>query len=203
MKPSALTLIACLLLTGCGPGSVSARCAAAFEAAASVSAYQDTHEDLFPAYSACSSVDEWKAASEQHPGAIDGAEPVAYVQTVCANNQAVLGDTPICVAVNQPGPGVASSLEASGSTGLLGVPLPKGATLLEKSPGSADADPRERYSISASAAEIEGFFSHAMPAAGWAKDGTSTDGALFFRRGDVLIVILYDSDGGTFTLAGS
>jgi hypothetical protein len=36
--------------------SVSGACADAFAVAAGVSEYQDTHEDLFPAYSACPSV---------------------------------------------------------------------------------------------------------------------------------------------------
>ena len=125
-------------------------CMEAFAAAAAVSPYQDTHEDLFPAYSACTGIDEWKAADTSHPAAIDGVDPVQYAMSVCAGNQSELGETPICKAVNAP-PASSSSLEASGRAGLLGVPLPEGAQLTERTPGDLEnyVDPREAYAISA------------------------------------------------------
>jgi hypothetical protein len=185
--------------------SVSQACADAFAAAASVSEFQDTHEDLFPAYSACSTVEEWKAADKLYPDAIDGVDPVSYAMTVCANNQQELGDAPICRAVNAPATTEASDLKPSGRTGLLGVPLPEGAELIEQRPGNPaqGQDPSERYAVSATAVQIAAFFNREMPGAGWAKDGTSTSTALFFRKGDLMIGVLINRDGGTFTLMGS
>lgn len=183
--------------------TVSDRCAEAFESAANVSAYQDTHEDLFPAYSACSSVEEWRAADQVYPEAIDGVDPVRYAMTVCASNQQRLGDTPICRAVNAAAAGGESDLSPSGETGLLGVPLPAGAELIERTPGGAGRDPRERYRISASADDIGTFFDREMVRSGWSKDGLSTDAAHFFRKGNLMLGVLINSDGGTFTLMGS
>ena len=82
-------------------GDVSTACAEAFKNAAAVSEFQDTHEDLFPAYSACKTLDEWKAADVQYPDAIDGVDPVLYAGNVCEGNSARLGDTPICKAIAQ------------------------------------------------------------------------------------------------------
>lgn len=97
------------------------------------------------------------------------------------------------------------ALTPSDGTGLLGVPLPTGAQLTERTPGdpTLGRDPTERYAVSASAREIAAFFSQAMPAAGWAKDGTSRNNALFFRKGELMIGVLINSSGGTFTLMGS
>jgi hypothetical protein len=104
-----------------------------------------------------------------------------------------------------PEPPVASGLQPSGRTGLLGAPLPQGATLTERAAGdpAAGVDPRERYQISASAAEIAGFFRREMPRAGWQRDGASTATALFFSKGRLMIGVLINSRGGTFTLMGS
>lgn len=208
-----------LLITACGSDggdgvesslpnqkpSVSQACADAFATAASVSEYQDTHEDLFPAYSVCASVEEWKTADELHPDAIDGVDPFRYAMTVCANYQKELGNTPICRAVNAPSPADASNLKPSGNTGQLGVSLPDGAELMEETPGEAaeGQGPSQKYAISATAAQIAAFFNREMPRAGWAKDGTSTKTALFFRKGNLMIGVLINRDGGTFTLMGS
>jgi hypothetical protein len=102
-------------------------------------------------------------------------------------------------------PSIASRLTASIQTGLLGVPLPKGARLIEQTAGdpAAGRDPRQRYAISASAAEIMAFFTEVMPAAGWAKDGPSRPTSVFFRKGKFMIGILTTRDGSTFTLMGS
>lgn len=97
-------IISLSLLFGCaggGPEGVSAECAAAFEEAAAVSDLQDTHADLFPAYSACTTLDEWKAADAAYPDAIDGADPVSYARNVCGGNSAQLSGTPICRAVSE------------------------------------------------------------------------------------------------------
>jgi GYF domain 2 len=99
----------------------------------------------------------------------------------------------------------ARGLEASGMKGLLGAPLPAGSRLLEKRPGdpASGRDPSERYAISASATEISAFFIKEMPAAGWAKDGSSKNTALFYQKGNVMIGVLINGAGGTFTLMGS
>lgn len=184
---------------------VSVGCASAFARAASVSEFHDTHADLFPAYAACRDVEEWTAASRRFPAAIDGADPIRYAMTVCAGNQAELGQTAICRAVNRPDPSATSSLEPSGEQGLLGAPLPVGAVLEERVPGDAAAgrDPSERYRIAADAGEIATFFDQHMPQAGWTKDGLSTPTAIFFQKGDLMLGVLIGSGGGTFTLMGS
>ena len=98
-----------------------------------------------------------------------------------------------------------STLKASTQTGLLGVPLPEGAKLTHRTPGdpASGRDPSERYTVSASAAEIAAFFNQAMPRAGWAKEGASTKTARIFRKGNLMIGVLINSRGGTFTLMGS
>ena len=186
-------------------GAVSSACTEAFAMAASISESQDTHEDLFPAYSACTSLEEWEAANALYPAAIDGVAPIRYAMTVCANNQEELRETPICRAVNAPPPADASSLKASGQTGLLGAPLPKGAQLTEQTPGNraAGRDPYEGYAISATAVDIADFFNRVMPEAGWAKDGTSTETTLFFQKGNLMLGVLINRDGGSFSLMGS
>ena len=180
-------------------------CIEAFAAAARVRADQDTHEDLFPAYSACMSLEEWKSADALYPTAIDGVDPIRYAMTVCANNQEELRETPICRAVNAPPAADASSIKASGRTGLLGAPLPEGAQLTEQTPGNraAGRDPTESYAISATAVDIAAFFNQAMPGSGWYKDGTSTETVLFFQKGNLILGVLIGGDGGSFTLMGS
>jgi hypothetical protein len=99
----------------------------------------------------------------------------------------------------------ASRLAASNQTGLLGVPLQNGAKLIEQTRGdpATGRDPRQRYAIPASAAEIISFFTEVMPAAGWAKDGPSRPTSVFFRKGNLMIGVLTNRDGGAFTLMGS
>ena len=181
----------------------SSGCDKAFEAAAAVNPYQDTHADLFPAYSACQSVAEWRAASRANPDAIDGVDPVNYAMTVCAGNQAQLGNTPICRAVNEPAPSSAPSLVAATTRGLMGVPVPEAAALAERTPASEGRDPTERYDITASLGAIAQFYNTEMPKSGWSKDGTSIETALFFRKGSEMIGVLINGVGGTFTLMGS
>jgi hypothetical protein len=112
------------------------------------------------------------------------------------------------VSYNPPGPPApsgAARLAASGRTGLLGVPLPEGAKLIEVTAGdpATGRDPSESYAVSASAAEIMAFFIEAMLKAGWAKDGVSRPTVTIFRKGNFMIGVFTKSDGGTFTLMGS
>lgn len=190
-----------------GPPLVSKPCSDAFRAAAQVSEYHDTHQDLFPAYFACKSIEEWKVANTMYPKAIDGVDPVLYARNVCAGNQAQLGSAPICQVVNTPKPPMPGTrqLEASKRTGLLGVPLPQGARLIERTPGDplAGRDPSERYAIEADNQTVGDFFSRELSKSGWAKDGASTETALFFQRGKKMIGVIMSRKGGTFTLMGS
>ena len=180
--------------------SVASPCIRAFATAAAVSEYSDTREDLFPAYSACGSIDEWKEAYALHPNAIDGGSPEQHAMTVCADNQAELGETPICQAVNAPPP-AQPSLKASGQTGLLGVPLPAGARLTERIRGNPAeyTDPSETYAISATADEITAFFNEVMPNAGWYKSATGM--FIEFLKGDLVLGVWISEN--KFTLMGS
>ena len=79
---------------------VLTECLEAFQAAHEVDPMQDTHADLYPAFHACATLDEWTAANERYPEAIDGADPVTYALNVCesAEAEAVQG-SPVCEAV--------------------------------------------------------------------------------------------------------
>lgn len=111
------------------------------------------------------------------------------------------------VKYNPPSPAIlpaqTAALPLSGESGLLGAPLPGDATLVDKRAADENRDARERYRISASAAEITNFFNTQMPAAGWSKDGASTPRALFFRKGKHNLAVLINGDGKSFTLMGS
>lgn len=58
-------------------------CDQAFAEAASVSEMQDTVEDLYPAIRVCTTIGEWTAASDAHPDALDGADPVVFLTNAC------------------------------------------------------------------------------------------------------------------------
>jgi hypothetical protein len=98
-----------------------------------------------------------------------------------------------------------TALTLSPKRGLLGAPLPNGASLLNRTRGdpATGRDPSERYRVDASAAAIAAFYLAQMPKFGWLKDGTSTETALFFRKGRLMIGVLMNSKGQTFTLMGS
>ena len=109
------------------------------------------------------------------------------------------------VTYRPPPAATKSALQSSGRRGLLGAPLPSGATLTERQAGNpaAGRDPSERYTLSASASEISAYFTREMVKAGWAKDGTSTQYALFFTKGNLMLGVLINGKGGTFVLMGS
>ncbi len=179
-------------------------CAEAFEVAAGAMEYQGTHEDLFPAYSVCKSINEWREAYALHPEAIDGGNPVQYAMAVCANRRGTIGQTPICKAVNPEtarSEVAARALETSGRTGLLGVPLPSGARLTERIPGNPFeyTDPSETYAISADAGDITAFFNREMPKAGWRKSASGM--FIEFRKGNRVLGVYISNN--KFTLMGS
>jgi hypothetical protein len=77
---------------------VSKVCAAAFQIAAAVNEFQATHADLFAAFSACTTLDEWVDADALYPDAIDGVDPVLYATNVCISYPEEIGATAICQA---------------------------------------------------------------------------------------------------------
>jgi hypothetical protein len=79
-----------------GDDGVSDACERAFAAAAAVSDLEDTVEDLYPAVRACNTVEEWTAASEAYPAALDGADPVLYLTNTCLYGPPDLADTDLC-----------------------------------------------------------------------------------------------------------
>lgn len=75
----------------------STACDNAFAHAAAVGEMQDAVEDLYPAVRACTSMDEWVAASEANPGAIsDGVDPLVFLGNVCGSLTAGLENTDLC-----------------------------------------------------------------------------------------------------------
>jgi hypothetical protein len=96
-------LIVVVVVAACGggspPGEAGASssetaCEAAFRAAAAVDPMADTNEDLNAAIQACTSLEEWVAASAQHPDALDGVDPESYLATRCA--RAELAGATLC-----------------------------------------------------------------------------------------------------------
>jgi hypothetical protein len=78
--------------------SAGGDCDEAWQAAADVSDTEDTHEDLHPAFTACTSFDEWAAASERHPSVLDGSDPLVYAQIQC-EYVTELSDSPVCTSL--------------------------------------------------------------------------------------------------------
>ena len=99
----------------------------------------------------------------------------------------------------------ADSLGHAQATGLLGAPLPAGARLIERSEGDPanGVDPSERYQIQATTKQIMSFYDAAMKTAGWQIDQPVTPTARFFKKGRLMLGVLTNSEGGTFTLMGS
>lgn len=64
-------------------GAMPNECARDFAAAAEVDEMEDTGSDLYPAAKSCSSLEEWIAASEAHPDALDGADPETFARNTC------------------------------------------------------------------------------------------------------------------------
>lgn len=85
--------------TTAGDGLPTDACDAAFEQAAQPGEMEDTVENLYPAARACESIADWTAASEQHPDALDGADPEGFAINVCAYGEDV-ADSPLCQEVN-------------------------------------------------------------------------------------------------------
>jgi hypothetical protein len=78
-------------------------CEQAFAVAAEVDDMQDTVADIYPALSACETLDEFEAADETHPSALDGADPETYARNACASaSDAAVKQAPLCAEVTAP-----------------------------------------------------------------------------------------------------
>ena len=159
-------------------------------------------KNLFPAYAACTSIDDWKAADALHPAAIDGVDPVQYAMTVCAGNQEELGDTPICKAVN-------AHLPRGLRSWLPGPSRPARCSAARRSQADR-ADSRRSGKLRRPKGSLlhiryclgyRRFFGRAMPESGWSKDGVSNETGLFFQKGNLMIVVIIGD--GKFSLMGS
>jgi hypothetical protein len=113
--------------------------------------------------------------------------------------------TPKPQRVDAARPAIAAELVASGTAGILGCPLPRGASLSVRSHGSEGVDdhPTETYAIAAPAQEIVGFYEREMEQAGWHKTGVSSEHLLYFVKDEETVGVLIDREGGYFTLMGS
>jgi len=58
--------------------------------------------DLFPAALACSSVEEWVAASDKYPNALDGVNPEQFLRNICTYN-AEIKESQLCVIALKDG----------------------------------------------------------------------------------------------------
>lgn len=63
--------------------SATSACERIFSAAANIPDTQDSVSDLDKAVTACSSLDEWTAASKKFPKALDGADPKLFLTNRC------------------------------------------------------------------------------------------------------------------------
>lgn len=96
----ALLAVAALALAACGEGTGndSAGCMEAFAAADKERELQDTDAFLEPAFTACSNLSEFEAASEAHQGVLGNTLPSRYVKERC-QNEAALAETPLCTSL--------------------------------------------------------------------------------------------------------
>lgn len=78
------------------PALPTGACDAAFAEAAAVDQMQDTVADLYPAAHACTSVEDWVAASEGNPGAID-VDPEVFLGNMCLSPE--IADADLCAEV--------------------------------------------------------------------------------------------------------
>lgn len=101
---------------------------------------------------------------------------------------------------------------ASLETGLFGVSLPVGASLVESTPLKLDSDAMESYRVPMANEEIRAFYVHELASLGWKSDTalTETGGVstaetgttLNYRKGDLVLTVVLDVNGQRFTLTG-
>jgi len=97
----------------------------------------------------------------------------------------------------------ATNLKPAAKTGLLGVPLPEGAKLLEDKPETDKTDSRQTYALNATAQEIVEFYDTLMPTKGWEPYGKPfRPDWRAYQRGTARIGVGVDEQKGTFSLIG-
>jgi hypothetical protein len=140
-----------------------------------------------------------KAPAESPPVAPKPAPPAPT--TVAATAPAPERSAPEAAPKAAP----ASALPPAPVAGILGCPLPRGASLSIRSHGAEGADdhPTETYAIQAPAQEILGFYEREMERAGWRKSFVASEYLLYFEKDDRTVGILVERKGGLFTLMGS
>jgi hypothetical protein len=74
------TLTACISRAG---STTASQCDRDFADAAAIDPSRDSVEDLDPAVRDCQTLDEWKAAAQAHPDALDGADPIVFLSNRC------------------------------------------------------------------------------------------------------------------------
>lgn len=95
---------AVVALAACGgdddgePAAARTACESAFAAAAAIGDTEDTVEDLDSAVESCTTVEEWSAASDQYPDALDGVDPLTFLANRCQPGGG-LAQSDLCTAV--------------------------------------------------------------------------------------------------------
>ena len=107
------------------PATALTNCERAFEEAAAISDLQDTVEDLDPALEACTTIEEWKAASRKFPDALDGVDSLVFLENRCRYTEGAKG--PICdVAGGNDNNQVSNRNEFDDGTYLVGTDIAPG-----------------------------------------------------------------------------
>lgn len=91
---------------------------------------------------------------------------------------------------------------ASFDTGLFGVSLPVGSSLVDRSPLKEDADARETYRVPMATDEIRAFYVRELASLGWDPYPAESETILNYRKGDLVIAVVLDGNGQRFTLTG-
>lgn len=99
----------------------------------------------------------------------------------------------------KPADGVPS---ASFETGLFGVSLPVGSSLVDKSALTENADASESYRVPMATEEIRAFFERELASLGWSPAPSETESTLTYRKGNLVLSVVLDSKGQRFTLTG-
>ena len=148
-----------------------------------------------------------KAAEGAKPAPVATA-PAAAKRTAPAAEPAVAAKRPAATpspAAPKAAPGAGPALAAAAATGMLGCPLPSGASLAGSSHGVGGSDDHatQTYKVRAAARAIVGFYEREMQRAGWQKSELSTEYLLYFEKGERTLGVLVDRNGNAFTLMGS
>lgn len=87
MKTLAVVAVVLFAVTGCGAGG--SPCEHAVRDAAAISGTEDSASILDEAITKCGSLQEFSAATDQFPDALDGADALTFVTNRCAHEPSV------------------------------------------------------------------------------------------------------------------